>query len=336
MRDDLWLPARTTELLEHFNWRGPNGETLSKTEIGVKMGVSKGTIAGKLDRLELPPRPVANQREQSVRALTLAHMVANAVDGVWTGQLKDLCAAIECSRKSVPNEILLLIEQGRVQRIQQGNAWLESSYLIIDPTPIKRYDPAEDSGWTSEDVELLRKDRDAGLSRQEMAKRRGKTRHAIVGKIDRLIATGTFKKIPTDREPVISVRRYLVPKIPRPTSKPKQRRVLASVTFRPIQKPPAPAPKPVAARASVAMVSMSARPIFIDFRSAAPPRLPPPRLVADDGTQVFGPALRGCMWPVVDGSVTVPWVFCGVPRSDEGPYCHAHYRLAHHRGSVAA
>lgn len=71
-----------------------------------------------------------------------------------------------------------------------------------------------------------------------------------------------------------------------------------------------------------------------DLRASLPRPDPVPRFVADDGG-VYGPSRNPCQWPVLDGNVVTPWVFCGAPRHG-WPYCAAHRKRAYGRGQEAA
>lgn len=100
-----------------------------------------------------------------------------------------------------------------------------------------------------------------------------------------------------------------------------------------VQRSPDAAPRPSRAIRAPAVTLFVPRPTAIDFRASSPRPEPRPRLVATDGSEI-GPSMSPCQWPVRDGSVTTPWVLCGVDRVSR-VYCAAHVKRAYGRQEAA-
>lgn len=155
-----------------------------------------------------------------------------------------------------------------------------------------------------------------GHSAAEIGRRTGFTKNSIIGRARRLVEAG-----------VIQARPNPVGK----SGEPRPARVTTPKALLPPLKsdigPVAIEPKPFKPQPFMPRGIM--RPAFIDFRSSVPCPEPHPRFVADDGQPKYGPSLRPCQYPVVDGSAANPlgWVFCGVTRVS-WPYCAEHARLS--------
>lgn len=149
-------------------------------------------------------------------------------------------------------------------------------------------------GWTDEREATLRRLWKDGLSAGKIAEKMpGFTRNAVIGKISRLGLT---------RSPIAQKESSRLAHKNRNAAKPP--------------KPKAPNPKPI--RVAEDASRIYAQPAPVPLPKEPPVKIEPRMVPLVD--------LKGseCKWPIGNG----PFLFCGLPRHGERPYCAEHARVA--------
>jgi GcrA cell cycle regulator len=181
-------------------------------------------------------------------------------------------------------------------------------------TRVQIYDP----NWPDNQTLGLIRGWRAGKSAGEIAREIGSTKNAIIGKAHRLISAGLLEPRPSpirrDAPPRARLTRSLSPQ---------------AATIPPLK-------SALVTALPLAPVVIASRPAHRSVRPAPMlvPRVEPPKpvsrpvLVAESVPSAMGPSQTPCQWPVVNGSVITPWVFCGVDRV-KWPYCETHFAAAY-------
>ena len=273
-----------------------------------------------MSETQTTPEAIWSRMEAHSRFLTVS---------ISSGRLAN---ELGCSTSTVQNYLRRMESQGWIEFIREPTYDRPGTYRLVPPESRqvrggRRLEDLVTSKWPLKALKTLVAMWNEGHSTARIGLRLGQTKNAIVGKSHRLIDHGVIQSRET---PIVRDGKRRPKGPPRPASAvtlpPLPSRQESPITLTPV-------PKFKGNPNSTFGLRVSARPTFIDFRSSLPRTEPRPKFVADKGYPL-GPSQSPCQWPVRDGSVTVPWVFCGVTRA-AWPYCTAHMKRAYGRQAEA-
>ena len=190
---------------------------------------------------------------------------------------------------------------------------------VTEPVRLAALGRLAKGDWTFARLEKLCDSWIEGISAEKIAELLGVSKNAVLGKVHRLVKRGLLHH---RQSPIVSrgPREPKPPPAPRPMNVPPP-----SVTLPPLLSglPPL----------------LSTEPIYdgppgFHFATGRQP-LPVTRAwVADTGSSPTGPATRGCQFVVRDGSITEPWIHCGLP-ARRGAWCPEHRAIVYFRARAA-
>jgi len=230
----------------------------------------------------------------------LALMVAESVNGIWTGKLREKVPHFQCSENSVSGAVEWLVNAGRITRLVRAHTGRDGQYRINDPTPLWRYDSAENGEWPRARKDRLAELYKQGHTRSVLASQMGATEAAIIGKLGRMFKSGELVK-----------RNANYPGVPRA-------KVVIDL--------PKPNPAAIAAHdrreavPAVVRKPVVQHPMLVDFRSSVPAR--PSKIRKLEGR------IMSCQWPIGEPGNT-GFRFCGDPSQPGRPYCEDHCKVAY-------